>query len=157
MGTRPVYTRPSFDSGRECYARREFRSGGRVFPVGSHFPWRQLAVNLRRVKQMYDAGKLSHEPVPGFENTQPQPYQPEEAPQEATESISEALSEDPGVHSDTSEGAEENTLPEAPLDLPEVTESMSMSDLRAIAESEGAPKKLSKAEQVAAILENRQG
>lgn len=57
----PDTTSRVFDEHKPVIARHEFQAAGRMFRPGEVFDWRRLAITSRRVGQMYEAGKLSHE------------------------------------------------------------------------------------------------
>ena len=55
-----------FNPGEPVYARRAITANGHKFNPGDVFDWRKMAVNQRRVRQLFDDGKLMHarvEPV----------------------------------------------------------------------------------------------
>lgn len=52
-----------FSKFKTAYARKKFRADGRYFLPGQEFPWRRMAVTVRKVKAMFDAGLLMHDPV----------------------------------------------------------------------------------------------
>lgn len=49
-----------FSKGKTAYARKKFTANGREFLPGQEFPWRRLAVTVRKAKSMFDAGLLMH-------------------------------------------------------------------------------------------------
>lgn len=52
-----------FSKAKTAYARKKFTANGREFLPGQEFPWRRLAVTVRKAKAMFDAGLLMHDPV----------------------------------------------------------------------------------------------
>lgn len=131
-----------FDPAQPVFARKYFIANGRKYVPGMAFPWRKDAIAQRRVAQMFDAGKLTHndnmmvkvtpEPV-GFtveDKYSPEvineEYNPEAIPNEAWEYWSD--------------------------DLDNIED---MKELRAIADSIGAPYKVSKVDQRQAIRDHR--
>lgn len=129
MARRPV-TRV-FNPKRKVVARRPFSAAGHRYTPGMEFPWKQLAVDTRRVTQMFDQGFLRHEQAQEeAERFFPKKPEPQPAPRPVFEQ-------------------------DAPVgdDLDAVD---SMTELRAIASAEGAPYKVSKADQRAAIREHRE-
>ena len=53
-----------FDPARLVYVRRPFVAAGRHLDVGTEFKWRQWAIDVRRVRQLFDNGKLTHRDTP---------------------------------------------------------------------------------------------
>lgn len=136
--------------------RRPFIANGRHFKPGDVFDWKRLSVTPRRAKQMFDAGKLMHEAPTAETNC---------AGLQARESASSAPSiqtevEDATIRAAASEGTFGDDLVESlkeavgaePID--ELDE-LDMKALRAIAEAEGAPTRVSREAQRKAIRENR--
>ena len=137
-----LISRP-FDPTQPVYARRFFVAAGRHYNPGDHFDWQRLSVAHRRVFLLYEAGKLTHEAgteAPKAETPKPAPApEPKTIEQEVQdEDILAAVIE-----------------PEAaPADE---LEDMTMKELRAIAEEEGAPYRTSRELQRQAIREYRDG
>ena len=50
-----------FDPTRPTYARRKFIANGRRYASGDLFDWRQVALSVRKAKQMFDSGHLGHQ------------------------------------------------------------------------------------------------
>lgn len=125
---RPIRQKPSFDASKPTLVRRPFRAEGRYWARGVEFPWREKLVTPRRVRQMYDAGHLVHPEEPA-ERPAPSLMQPQ------------ALVEPVVVQAEpeTSDGLESLTMPE----------------LRAIAQDEGAETARSRDDQIANIRANR--
>lgn len=57
-----------FSKGKTAYARKKFTANGHEFLPGQEFPWRRMAVTVRKAKAMFDAGLLMHK---GGEVVQP--------------------------------------------------------------------------------------
>lgn len=135
-----------FSPASPVYVRRFFVAAGRHWNPGDLFNWQQLSVAQRRVKQLYDAGKLMHHtdvdvPTP--------PATP--APTIETEV------QDDTILADAATPLADEPAPPTPLaDEPEDDlVGLNMTELRAIAEREGAPSRVSRAAQREAIREHR--
>lgn len=125
-----------FDPARPLFVRRPFIANGRRYPIGATFDWRRASYDQRRVRQLFDAGRLDHVPVafPGAAGPSPVP-DTSRPPEPATTPAAEEGSDPP---------------PGDGLDYIDA-----MVELRQIAEAEGAPFRVSKADQRAAIREHR--
>jgi len=140
-----------FDPAQPVIARKYFTANGRKYSPGMDFPWRKDAISQRRVMQMFDAGKITHEGKMMVESAPKEPevivedkITPERINEEVTpERIDEELP-DPGDHW--------HYVDEDDLDAID-----DMKELRIIADAEGAPYKVSKADQRQAIRDNRKG
>lgn len=55
------YRPQTFDPTQPLVVRRAFNGSGRHFKPGDAFPWDKLAIDRRRVRQLFDAGKVMHE------------------------------------------------------------------------------------------------
>jgi len=117
-----------FDAHKPLEVRIWFRWAGRDYEPGQPFNWKRNGIDQRRVRQMFDQGKLrfADEPV--------QQDEPVASP-------------DP-----TEDDFEFDLAPSDELDAIE-----SLAELKEIAEAEGAPTRRSKDEQRAAIREYRDG
>lgn len=120
----------NFDPKLAVVARRSFNASGRHYGPGDTFDWRHLAVDQRRVRQMFDSGFLRH-----FEEEVDVPSPAPVAPKPVIEPVFEPVVAD-------EQGDELDAIDD-------------MKELRAIADAEGAPYKVSKADQREAIRENR--
>lgn len=124
----PRYPQPrEFDARTPKAVRRPFRFAGRDYSPGEPFPWKRIGATTRQVQQLYLVGKLKDV----------------DAPEEVEASKATII---------------ETEAPKKPIDPPVIeTDDLpdNMSELRFIAELEGAPIKRSKTEQKAAILEHR--
>ena len=125
----------TFDPNRPVKVRRFFVAAGRHWEPGRLFPWKSMALAQRRVKLLFDAGKLMH---PDYDDAAPETVA--EAPV-----VVEAQVEDVVLDAVT----EPAPAPQDDLDT------LSMTELRAIAEAEGAPTRVSRAAQREAIREHR--
>lgn len=114
-----------FNPGEPVYARRAITANGHKFNPGDVFDWRKMAVNQRRVRQLFDDGKLTHARV-------------EPVAVAVAEPVAVAVVEPVTV-------AEQDDL-----DLID-----DMKELRRIADEIGAPYKVSKADQRDAIRAHR--
>lgn len=122
-----------FNASVPVVVRRFFVANGRHWDVGAEFNWRQLAVERRRVKQLFDAGKLMH-PVEG---AMVQPVTPTEPIETETETADEGV-----VHATPAE-------PQDDLD------DLDMKQLREIADSLEVPYRVSREAQRDSIREAR--
>lgn len=114
-----------FDQARPTYARRAFIANGHRYKSGDLFDWRHIALNVRKAKQLFDSGHLGHR------NDDVADVKPVEIEVEDNEILATAV-----------EGDELDAIDD-------------MKELRGIADAEGAPYKVSKADQRQAIRDNR--
>ena len=114
-----------FDPNTPKIARREFRVAGHQFTPGEPFPWRRMALPIRRVRQMFESGRIEDAKAVVFAEPDPAP-----SATKSPEDFDEVEAQDG--------------------DLPD-----NMKELRFLAEIEGAPLKRSIAAQKRAILDNR--
>lgn len=127
----------------KVFVRRFFVAGGRHWNPGDPFDWQRLAIAQRRVKQLFDAGKLTHDPVTLTPKTPPIAAATEDADilaaaaTPATEAAPEPETE-----------AETDTVQD---DLT----GLDMKALREIAAAENAPSRVSRAAQRQAIRDKR--
>jgi hypothetical protein len=119
-----------FDQARPTYARRTFISNGRRYKSGDLFDWRRIALSVRKAKQLFDSGHLGH--------------LNDDKPVEPVVEVKPAEIE-----------VEDNEILAAVVDGDELDEIDDMKELRVIADAEGAPYKVSKADQRQAIRDNR--
>lgn len=128
-----------FDPKKPVVVRRAFTGSGRHYQPGDDFPWQRLAVDRRRVSLLFESGVLDH-PTP---ETWPE-YTPEEEPASGTLDT---------VPAPVTEVAEKQTF----FERDELDDIDSMTELRRIADKVGAPYKVSKIDQRAAIRIARMG
>jgi hypothetical protein len=143
------YPERIFDPNRPVIARRFFVAAGRHYQPGDAFDWTHLAVAQRRVRQLFDNGKLMHPDEPAMPALAPKPV--------PAKTIEEEV-EDEDIHHAAVTAA-------APADEPSAAakyvaasdglDDLNMKELRAIAEEEGAPFRVSRDDQRVAIRENR--
>jgi hypothetical protein len=119
-----------FDPARPVFARKYFTANGRKYAPGAPLDWRSASISQRRVMQMFDAGKLKHD-----DEVTPERIKEEYTP----ERIDNPL-----------ESLDYYTAETDDLDAID-----DMKELRAIADSIGAPYKVSKADQRQAIRDHR--
>jgi len=148
----------TFQPNEPTVVRRFFVAAGRHFNPGDVFDWRRLAVAQRRVKQLFDNGKLMH---------------PETAAEAVVEPVIEVgavgaiLTPEPSIEQEMQDediahvaATAEDDEP-GPADLVEAgddgLDALNMRELRAIAEAEGAPTRLRREDQRQAIREHRRG
>jgi len=135
-----------FNPAAPVYVRRFFVAAGRHWNPGDVFDWQRLSVAQRRVKQLFDAGKLMH---------------PEEMPKsdwaglQARESAAPAPTPEPTPAPTIETGVEDEGILAAAAEPIDELDDLTMPELRAIAEAEGAPTRVSRAAQREAIRENR--
>jgi hypothetical protein len=140
-----------FDPRQPLVTRRFFVAAGRHYNPGDPFEWRRLSVDQRRVKLLFDAGKIMH-PV-----TEGSPIELEVQDEDIHHIAVTAASADEQpaapeqVSSEPAETAETAASDELQDDLTDLT----MKELRAIADAEGAPFRVSRDAQREAIREHR--
>jgi len=120
----------TFDPSRPVIVRRKLNANGCKYNPGDAFDWKHMAINPRRVKLMFDAGKLRH---------------PEDKTMERSE---------PAQPSKTVATEAGPVQVQKPDDLDDIND---MAKLREIAEAEGARTTTSKALQRKYIRDHRQG
>ena len=118
-----------FDPAQPVFARKYFTANGRKYAPGAPLDWRSASISQRRVAQMFDAGKLIH-------NDKMDVIERVNAPEVTVE-------DNPLESLDYYDAGDE-------LDAID-----DMKELRRIADSEGAPYKVSKADQRQAIRDHR--
>ena len=120
-----------FDPTRPVFARKYFVANGHKYVPGMELDWQRLSISQRRVKQMFDMGKLKHDDEVIVEDEKPVESAPE-----------------PEIIVD-------DNLPDldAVDDLDAIDD---MKELRAIANEIGAPYKVSKVDQRQAIRDKRE-
>lgn len=137
----------AFDPKRPLVARRHLVAAGRHFKIGDPFDWRRMSVDQRRVRQLFDAGKLMHTDEDAPEPA-PEPVKAEAAPAampaEAPAPVPPAPAPEPEPEPEPEDDEPQDDL--TGLDIKE---------LRNVAYAEGAPTRRSQAAQRAAIRENR--
>jgi len=50
-----------FDPTQSVFARKYFIANGHRYEPGMIMPWRNIGISQRRIAQMFDAGKISHD------------------------------------------------------------------------------------------------
>lgn len=129
-----------FKPNTPVYVRRFFVAAGRHWNPGDLFDWQRLSVAQRRVKQLFDAGKLMH---------------PEGQPIPTPAAAAAAPLSAPQPEADIQTETENDTiLADAATPLDELDD-LDMKELRAIAAAEDAPSRVSREAQREAIRENR--
>lgn len=153
----------SFNPAKPLIVRRLFVAAGRHFKIGDEFDWKRLAVDLRRTKLLYEAGKLMHRDDETAQNPLPKAAKAKEKKAETEGVVDKAPEAEivatiaAEVEADAVKTVEPAAEPEAPAaDTDDaLLDHMSMRELRKIALAEGAPSKTSRAEQREAIREHR--
>lgn len=54
------YSKESFNKNIPVYVRRKFNGAGRNWIPGQRFSWNKLALDVRRVRLLFDGGYLTH-------------------------------------------------------------------------------------------------
>ena len=125
--------------------RRVFVAAGRHFKIGDDFDWTRLSVDQRRVKLLFDAGKLMHRDQATAQRPAPEP---KAAPAKVeAEVVTPAETAEPVTAAEPVEQA-------APVEQ-DGLDDLTMNELRKIAYKEGAPSRTSRKDQKAAIREHR--
>jgi len=134
-----------FDPSKPIYARKAFTANGNKIAGGQQFDWKKLAVAQRRVLQMFEAGYLYHADSKPVNVTVEDKTTVKLAPEPVDVTFKDKIEElaDMGQEWDAEPVGDE-------LDAID-----DMKELRAIADAEGAPYKVSKKDQRQAIRDNR--
>ena len=145
----------SFDPNRPVKARRFFVAAGRHWEPGRAFPWKNMALAQRRVKLLFDAGKLMHADyadggVVGAEDFTPALMG--EKPSESTITPAPTVSQEVQVQDEDAFHIAVTATPAEPMDD---LDGLNMKELREIADREGAPSRVSREAQREAIREQR--
>lgn len=173
----PLVPERTFNPTMPVIVRRFFVAAGRHFNPGDVFDWKRLSVDQRRVRLLFEAGKLMHSPATAQVNVPTSPVQLAEsvsdlAGLQAFESITLVATGEIGIpEPEVADGdvldiftsptptveqemADEDILRAAAGDG---LDDLNMKELRAIAEAEGAPYRVSRDAQREAIREHRRG
>ena len=150
----PLQPERRFDPARPLFVRRFLVAAGRHLNPGVAFSWHQWALNERRVRQLFDAGKLTHDT----------PQHADLAGLQARDMAASApLTPAPTVEQETQDDDIQHvavTAPAADTQPAPAVESdgldeLTMAELRQIAAEENAPLRASKIAQRDAIRETR--
>jgi len=136
-----------FDPSKPIYARKAFTANGNKIAGGQQFDWKKLAVAQRRVLQMFEAGYLYHADSKPVNVTVEDKTTVKLAPEPVDVTFKDKIEELADM------GQEWDAEPVGD-DLDAIDD---MKELRAIADAEGAPYKVSKKDQRQAIRDNRAG
>jgi hypothetical protein len=144
----------TFDPTKPTIVRRFFVGAGRHYNPGEVFDWRRLSVDQRRVRLLFDAGKLMHaeQPSPSFAET----LATEGPVVTPAPAIAQERVYDDIQHIAVTAPAQDDQ-PTAPIEPVDDLDNLNMRELRVIAEAEGAPTRLRRTDQRDAIRENRRG
>lgn len=135
-----------FNPHAPVYVRRFFVAAGRHWNPGDVFDWPRLAVAQRRVKQLFDNGKLMHEaPAPESDWAGLQARESVSPPREPV------ITSQPSVETET----EDATILASAAEPVDELDALDMKALREIAAAEDAPTRVSREAQREAIRENR--
>lgn len=140
----------SFNPAQPLVVRRFFVAAGRHFKIGDEFDWKRMAIDLRRVKLLYEAGKLMHREDATAQNPLPKPKAEAPVAQVTEDEVIEAV-----VETTAEPETETVEAPTAAHPDDDLLDHMSMRELRKIALVEGAPSRTSRSEQREAIREHR--
>ena len=140
----------SFNPNVPVYVRRFFVASGRHWNPGDLFDWQRLSVAQRRVKQLFDNGKLMHlDEMPASDLAGLQARESAGAAKVARAPAPAGEPEMPPNEPETvAASAEKYEIVDDLTDL-------DMKSLRAIAAEEDAPTRVSREAQREAIRENR--
>jgi hypothetical protein len=142
----------SFDPRRTVVARRFFVAAGRHYNPGDTFDWRRMSVDQRRVRLLFEAGKLMH---PDAVEITPADWAGLQAREHATAAPSiEQEMQDEDVHHIAVTAAVADEQPATPVEA-DGLDDLNMKELRALADAEGAPFRVSRDAQREAIREAR--
>jgi hypothetical protein len=134
-----------FDPSKPVYARKAFTANGNKVAGGQQFDWKKLAVAQRRVLQMFEAGYLYHADSKPVNVTVEDKTTVKPTPEPVDVTFKDKIEELADM------GQEWDAEPVGD-DLDAIDD---MKELRAIADAEGAPYKVSKKDQRQAIRDNR--
>ena len=134
-----------FDPSKPIYARKAFTANGNKIAGGHQFDWKKLAVAQRRVLQMFEAGYLYHADSKPVNVTVEDKTTVKPTPEPVDVTFKDKIEELADM------GQEWDAEPVGD-DLDAIDD---MKELRAIADAEGAPYKVSKKDQRQAIRDNR--
>jgi hypothetical protein len=150
----PLQPERIFDPARPVFVRRFLVAAGRHLNPGDAFSWRQWALNERRVRQLFDAGKLTHDA----------PQRADLAGLQARDMAAAApLTPAPTVEQETQDDDIHHVAVTTPAADPQPAatvesdglDELTMAELRQIAAEENAPLRASKSAQRDAIRETR--
>jgi len=131
MARKRAYQQRNFDPSRTVYVRKAFNGSGRHYQPNDVFNWKRLKVSQRRVRQLFDAGRLKHD------------EQEVQQDQRADKPKSKRI--------DTEDGP---VSVQTPDELDDISD---MKELQRIAREEGAKTTTSKTLQRKHIRDNREG
>jgi hypothetical protein len=140
----------TFDPAKPVVARRFFVAAGRHFNPGDVFDWRRSSVDQRRVRLLFDAGKLMHPETPALS------IGAKAAVTTAAPSIA-VETQDDDIHHIAVTTAAQDDQPAATEQVTDELDDLGMKELREIAQAENAPFRVSREAQREAIRENRRG
>lgn len=136
-----------FDPSKPVYARKAFTANGNKIAGGQQFDWKKLAVAQRRALQMFEAGYLYHADSKPVNVTVEDKTTVKPTPEPVDVTFKDKIEE-------LAEMGQEWDEEPVGDDLDAIDD---MKELRAIADAEGAPYKVSKKDQRQAIRDNRAG
>jgi hypothetical protein len=139
-----------FDPSKPIYARKAFTANGNKIAGGQQFDWKKLAVAQRRVLQMFEAGYLYHADSKPVNVTVEDKTTVKPTPEPVDVTFKDKIEELAEIEDNPLESMDYYDEPTDELDAID-----DMKELRAIADAEGAPYKVSKKDQRQAIRDNR--
>jgi uncharacterized cupin superfamily protein len=139
-------TRQPFTSTGEYHTRRGFRFSGRNYAPNVDFPWRQLCVSPRKLRQLYEGRFI--EPGPVVKEAEAPPVEVPEVPvtedevttEETEEKIEEEPAVDPGESEEKKEETEEEPEKEPEKELEKEPEKFTFNPKRHKVQSAGSGK-----------------
>jgi hypothetical protein len=150
----PLQPERKFDPSRPLFVRRFFVAAGRHLNVEAEFLWRQWAVNERRVRQLFESGKLTHD-VP--QRADLAGLQARESTASAPRTVAPTVEQemqDEDIHHVAVTAPAAVEQPAAPAES-DGLDALDMKQLRDIAQAENAPFRSSRTAQREAIREAR--
>ena len=150
----PLQPERKFDPSRPLFVRRFLVAAGRHLNPGEAFLWRQWSVAERRVRQLFDSGKLMHDTAPKADlaGLQARESAASAPPTPAPTVVQEMQDDDIHHVAVTAPAAVEQ--PAAPAES-DGLDALDMKQLRDIAQAENAPFRSSRTAQREAIREAR--
>lgn len=140
-----------FDPDQPVFVRRFFVAAGRHLEPGTPFKWRSWAIDQRRVRQLFEAGKLMHadEMV-----TLSVPAEADLAGLQAADQAAYAPA--PSIEQEMQDEDIHHAAVTAPTEQEaDDLDALNLRELRAIAAEIGAPSRVSREDQREAIRERR--
>lgn len=135
-----------FDPSRPVFARKHFIANGHRYEPGMSLPWRNIGVSQRRIAQMFEAGKITHNDKMAVKET----VKPEAIIEK--DKALEALADSVQYWDAADADFEDQDILSNTDDLDAIDD---MKELRRIADEVGVGYKVSKVDQRQAIRDHR--